>query len=81
MGDAYDDYCDMMDAREHSVEMHIQAMADAGVWVTQDGRQLKIADMDTNHLQNTIRMLERSPRGFFRHIDLMKDELKKRGER
>lgn len=78
MGDGYDDYCDMIDAQEHSIGLEIDAMAQAGIWVTKDERQLKISDMDTRHLINTIRMLEASPRGFHKHIELMKTELKNR---
>ena len=33
---------------------------DKGIWVTKDGRKIKIADMDNNHLVNSINMLKRS---------------------
>ena len=86
MGDAYDDYCDMIDddycdmidAREHGIAMQIVSMAEQGVWITKNGRVLKIKEMGTQHLENTVRMLERSPRGYFKHIELMQKELSHR---
>jgi hypothetical protein len=30
-----------------------------GYWTTQDGRELRIADMDTSHAESTLAMLER----------------------
>ena len=31
-----------------------------GIWVTKDGREIKIGDMDNDHLINSINMLKRS---------------------
>jgi hypothetical protein len=33
---------------------------DIGMWKTKDGRILKIKDMDTQHLKNTMNMLNRN---------------------
>lgn len=29
-------------------------------WCTRDGREIEVADMDTNHLRNTIALIERT---------------------
>ena len=36
-----------------------ESMVDQELWQTNDGRILKIRDMDTGHITNTVRMLKR----------------------
>lgn len=52
--------------REQSIEkaerLYIQAMANAshGLWKTKDGEYIPIREMETAHIHNCIRMLERN---------------------
>lgn len=36
------------------------ALDDSAVWITADGRTMRISDMDSSHLANTIRFISRS---------------------
>lgn len=54
------------------------------VWQSRDGRRLKVRDMETDHLRNTIMMLERKYKRFDLDPDpiyfqMISEELKRRG--
>lgn len=46
---------------KESLQLKVMAKAVAGYWQTKDGRVLKISDMTTEHLKNTVRLFEGSP--------------------
>lgn len=64
-------------------EMSIRAHNNAshGLWITKDGRYLHVSEMETSHIKNCIRMLERydSPLKDA-YIPMFEKELKERGE-
>jgi len=46
------------------------------LWISQTGRQTYIADMDSNHINNTIKKIERGEQEDRRHfLAILKDEL------
>ena len=50
-------------------------------WRTADGRELTPSEMDTNHLQNSLRLLERRGAGTAGIADDFRRELQRRGEK
>jgi hypothetical protein len=68
-----------MEIRHMIFESHIEDMAYKGVWNTRDGRVINIKDMETSHLKNTVKMLERKGDYMWDlHIAKMKREIQKR---
>ena len=66
---------------ERCETLSIQARMNAshGLWITKDGRHLNVSEMETNHIQNCMRMLERYDSPFKDiYIPMFKKELKKR---
>ncbi len=48
------------------------------VWTTQDGRQIPVPEMETDHLDNTIAYLKRRIKGSKKALKAMKAERKRR---
>lgn len=42
------------------IDYDLWDLVDEGYWETKDGRHLKIKKMETNHIENCIKMLERT---------------------
>ena len=38
----------------------LSSLADLGIWVKQDGTQMRIEDMDSRHIMNSIAMMKRN---------------------
>lgn len=38
----------------------IEQQAESGWWTTKDGRKIHVRNMESEHIQNTIRLLERN---------------------
>lgn len=47
------------DGMEDIILDHMMNM-DYGIWVTRDNREIKISDMTTTHITNSINMIKRS---------------------
>lgn len=59
----------------------IASAAANGIWTTKDGRQLKICDMNTEHIENTLAFIKRDSLRedlFFPFISVFEKELKTR---
>lgn len=62
-------------------EICIRAMNNAshGLWITKDGRYLHVSEMETSHIENCIRMLERNNSPFKKYyIPMFENELRAR---
>lgn len=66
--------------QEHLHEIHMEDLANSECWETADKRTIRIVDMETSHLQNTIRWLGKNDLYPYSDsfIKLMQEELKKR---
>lgn len=52
---------------------------DYTVWTTKQGHSIKICDMSTQHIENTISMLKRANNGSYDHwIDVLTSEINNR---
>ena len=70
-------------ALEKWEELSIQAHNNAshGLWITKDGRYLHVSEMETSHIRNCIRMLERNDSPFKdTYIPMFEKELAERGD-
>lgn len=67
--------------------LYQQIMNDIKYWKTKDGKIIRISDMTTTHIINTIKMLRRQIDGsihddfVYDYVDAMQKELKRRGIR
>lgn len=64
-------------------QMYIKAVANAsrGLWVTKDGRYMRINEMETSHIRNCIRMLNRNDSPYKDpYIKAFEEELAERKE-
>lgn len=64
-------------------ELSIRAHNNAshGLWITKDGRYLHVSEMDTSHIRNCMRMLERNDSPFKDvYIPMFEKELAERGD-
>lgn len=60
-----------------AIEQDIQK----GIWVTKDGKELKISEMETSHIKNCIRFIHKKDDDFFLgYIPVFRSELERRGE-
>ena len=60
-----------------AIEQDIQK----GIWVTKDGKELKISEMETSHIKNCIRFIQKKDDDFFlEYIPVFRSELERRGE-
>ena len=50
-----DSLCDAMD-REYDMKNRLSR----GVWVTKDGKAIPITEMETSHIKNTIKWMEKN---------------------
>jgi hypothetical protein len=59
----------------------LETNADEDVWLTKDGREFKIKDMDTMHIINTLNFLKRNDDYFTLELyeQKFKEELRNRG--
>lgn len=74
MGDAADDLDRYIDKLLHYEHTYADIL---DTWIKRDGTMIKIVDMDKDHLQNTISMLNRNnPKS--RYLPILKQELLKR---
>lgn len=65
--------------RWESICIIAEIEASKGIWRTKDGRVLKVEEMDTGHIENCIRMLERNNVPFRKpYIKMFTDELCRR---
>ena len=59
----------------------IRRQCNAGIWVTKEGKALKICEMQTSHIKNCINFLKRKKHDFFNcYIRAFEEELIKRGD-
>ena len=86
MSDNMDDYwCaywEELDFEEEEIEMEYRF--ENKIWVTKDGKKLKIKDMETSHIQNCIKFVNRKINGrqwayAEEYTKLFNEELKARG--
>lgn len=58
----------------------IETKAREGIWETKDGRKMRIKDMSTRHIENTIAMLKRNDSFdiYLPLIGIMEKELERR---
>ena len=75
MGEITEDFINDMLNQAWDIEQE----RDMFIWITKDGRHMPIVDMSTNHINNTIKMLERNDDGYD-YIPIFKRVLKNRGE-
>jgi hypothetical protein len=51
-------------------------------WTTRSGKKVRLSKMETSHIKNCIRVLERKPSEASAHnIRILKQELERRGEK
>ena len=67
--------------RWESLCIKAEIEASRGIWRTKDGRILKVEEMETGHIENCIRMLERNNVPFRDpYVRMFTEELQKRGK-
>lgn len=81
MGDMADYYIDQQMNAEFDLSEEICENYLEGLWQTKEGEKIKICDMETDHIRNTINFIDRE--GFLDdlgqdYIKLFKIELEKR---
>lgn len=70
---AYQAMCDEMCASTYLPPSTLGAPI--GVWITRDGRVLKVSGMETKHLENAISFFDRAGFGDHKKIDELRVEL------
>jgi hypothetical protein len=67
--------------RWESIFIKAEIEASKGIWRTKDGRVLKVEEMETGHIKNCMRMLERNNVPIRKpYIVMFTKELHRRGE-
>ena len=67
--------------RWEEVSIRAENNAKHGLWITKDGRYLHVSEMETNHIRNCTKMLERNNSPFKDvYIPMFEKELAKRGD-
>jgi hypothetical protein len=69
--------------RDQAIEMLTRAENNVrhGLWITKYGRYLHVSEMETNHIRNCTKMLERNNSPFKDvYIPMFEKELAKRGD-
>lgn len=82
MDDFWCQYWETWETEEDWTEEEIEMEYRLGykIWVTKDGKELKIKDMETSHIINTIKMINRNKWCYaYEYTKLFEEELKARG--
>ena len=82
MDDYWCQYWEELDWAEEEIEMEYRF--ENKIWVTKDGKKLKIKDMETSHIQNCIKFVNKKINGkqwvyAEEYTKLFNEELKARG--
>ena len=69
-----------VDYNELTEEVEQEIKISKKIWTTRDGRDIEIKDMETSHIINTIKMINRNKWGYaYEYTKLFEAELKARG--
>jgi len=77
---SYDDYIDDYAYDFEEAYKAVQTDAENGIWVTREGKELKISEMETSHIKNCIAFIKRNDSDDMYHcyIPVFEKELKRR---
>lgn len=80
MGDAFEDFLDTQEEAKIMSDNHYYALAQEGIWVINDGKEVAITAMSNSHLNNAIKMLERDgdEHSHYPYLSFLYDEKRRR---